>query len=716
VDDEFQDDLTEIDETGFDAEAEALPDRIGHYRLLQKLGEGGMGEVWEAEQSEPVRRRVALKVIKLGMDTKQVVARFEAERQALAVMDHPSIAHVYDAGATEAGRPFFVMELVRGVPITQYCDRHTLSLHDRLELFIQVCHAIQHAHQKGVIHRDLKPSNILVGDHEGLALPKIIDFGVAKAAGQQLTEKTLFTVSGQLVGTPEYMSPEQADFSGMDIDTRTDIYSLGVVLYDLLTGDLPFGKDVLRKAGFIELQRKIRQEDPPRPSTRLTVRDESAAEIAQRRQTDPGSLAREVRGDLDWIVMKALEKDRARRYETANALAADIRRFLDHEPIEARPPSTGYRALKFVRRNRLGVALASLLAFALIAGSIGTAVGFFRSQQEAHKATTITEFVTEKLLSEVDPEKARGRDVTVREVLDEAAVEVETAFADEPALEAELRAIIGSMYSDLGFYDEGTQHLGRSVELFTRTLGPRHRKTIEARNLRGRNHLDLKQFEAAAALWEELLPAARKTFGADHLDTLTMMHNLVAAYLELERYDQAEPLLVDLLEARRRKLGDKDMQTTATINNLAHLYLTTERYEQAEPLFREALAIRREIEGDHPRTLISAYNLGNLYSQTDRHEQAEPLYREALEGFERVYGQDHPYVLLTINSLARNLISLERFPDAEALAADSYERHRARYGPDDEEVEATVELLAELYEAWGRPEQAAKWRDRLSGS
>lgn len=332
---------------------EKAGNRIGRYKLLEQIGEGGCGVVYVAEQEEPVRRRAALKVIKLGMDTRSVIARFEAERQALAMMDHPNIAKVLDAGATDTGRPYFVMELVRGIKITEYCDQNKLPTHERLNLFLQVCHAIQHAHQKGIIHRDIKPSNILVTLHDGVPVPKVIDFGIAKATQGRLTEKTVYTAFEQFIGTPAYMSPEQAEMSGLDVDTRSDIYALGVLLYELLTGQTPFNASELLKSGLDELRRTIREKEPDRPSTRLsTMLSMDLATAAQRRHSEPPKLIHALRGDLDWIVMKTLEKDRTRRYETANALAEDIKRHLNNEPVTARPPSNLYRFQKLVRRNK----------------------------------------------------------------------------------------------------------------------------------------------------------------------------------------------------------------------------------------------------------------------------------------------------------------------------------------------------------------------------
>jgi serine/threonine protein kinase/TolB-like protein/Tfp pilus assembly protein PilF len=359
---------------------------IGRYKILQAIGEGGFGAVYMAQQTEPVKRKVALKIIKLGMDTKQVIARFEAERQALALMDHPNIAKVLDAGATESGRPYFAMELVKGVPITEYCDTNGLTTEERLRLFTQVCSAVQHAHQKGIIHRDIKPSNVLVTLHDGMPVPKVIDFGIAKATNQELTQKTVFTEFRQFLGTPEYMSPEQAEMSGLDVDTRTDIYSLGVLLYELLTGTTPFDAETLRSRAYGEIQRIIREQEPPKPSTRVSTLGEQSSVVAKRRNTEPAALRRSIRGDLDWIVMKALEKDRTRRYETANGLALDVKRYLENEPVRASPPTTSYRMRKFVRRNRVAVLSGAIVTLALIAGTALASVGLIRAKREGDQA------------------------------------------------------------------------------------------------------------------------------------------------------------------------------------------------------------------------------------------------------------------------------------------------------------------------------------------
>lgn len=411
--------------------AEAPGSRIGLYKLLQQIGEGGMGTVWMAEQFEPVRRTVAFKIVKAGLDSAQVVARFEAERQALALMDHPNIARVLDAGSTESGRPYFVMELVKGVPITRYCDTQRLTLRQRLELFIPVCQAIQHAHQKGIIHRDIKPSNVLIAPYDGKPVVKVIDFGIAKAMGQRLTEKTLFTEFGAVIGTLEYMSPEQAELNNQDVDTRSDVYSLGVLLYELLTGTTPLDMQRLRGAAFAALLMQIVEEEPPRPSTRISTSGPALATISQQRNTEPARLARLVRGELDWIVMKSLEKDRMRRYETATSLARDLERYLLDEPVEACPPSVSYRAIKLWRRNRGPVFAAGLVLLALVGGIIGTTWGLLRAEQ-ARDAEAEQRLIAQVNEKDAQEEKSKAIEAALEEQrAKEEAINAKKAEASE---------------------------------------------------------------------------------------------------------------------------------------------------------------------------------------------------------------------------------------------------------------------------------------------
>ncbi len=484
---------------------------IGPYKLLEQIGEGGMGVVYMADQQAPVRRRVALKIIKAGMDTRQVIARFEAERQALALMDHSNIARVLDAGATDSGRPYFVMELVRGIPITEYCDQNNLPVHERLELFVQVCHAVQHAHQKGIIHRDLKPSNVLVTLNDGRAVPKVIDFGVAKATGQQLTEKTLFTAFAQMVGTPLYMSPEQAEMTSLDIDTRSDIYSLGVLLYELLTGTTPFDQERMRAAAFDEIRRIIREEEPPKPSTRISTLGESRTATAAHRQVDSHRLSQLVEGDLDWIVMKALEKDRTRRYDTAGNFAADVLRHLSDQPVEACPPSAVYRFRKFARRNRVALTTVLLVSGALVLGTVVSTWQAIRAtraaqlteaarvaeaeqrteadrqrkqaeanekkaQSEARKSQQVAQFLTD-MLKAAGPGVARGRDTTLlREILDKTADRVEKYMPDQPEIGGDLWLTLGTTFADIGDYPRSTTMFQHAVDSYRLAFGNENSK------------------------------------------------------------------------------------------------------------------------------------------------------------------------------------------------------------------------------------------------
>jgi serine/threonine protein kinase/tetratricopeptide (TPR) repeat protein len=457
---------------------------VGHYKLLQQIGEGGMGTVWMAEQTEPVRRKVAVKIVKAGADSRHVIARFEAERQALALMDHPNIARVHDAGASPGGRPYFVMELVKGKPITTYCDEHHLTPRERLELFVPVCQAIQHAHQKGIIHRDIKPSNVLVCQYDGRPVPKVIDFGVAKAAGPKLTDATLFTEFGQVVGTLEYMSPEQAELNQIDVDTRSDVYSLGVLLYELLTGTTPLGRKRLREAGFLEVLRLIREEEPPRPSTRLSTTAELPS-IAANRRTEPRKLSGLVRGELDWIVMKALDKDRDRRYESANGLVHDIQRHLADEPVQACPPSAGYRFRKFARRNKRALATVSLIMVLLMGAVVLLAISNARTRSEYRRADAEArraqgnlrlafESMDEIYMQEVaariphDPDASKENEYLLKKGL-EFYEQFARQNADDPRVAFEVAKAYhraGQMHQSLGQYENAATHLKRAADVY----------------------------------------------------------------------------------------------------------------------------------------------------------------------------------------------------------------------------------------------------------
>ena len=686
------------------------PARIGPYEIVRELGRGGMGVVYLAEQQEPVRRTVALKLIRWEMDSEPVVSRFRSERQALALMDHPGIARMFEAGASEGGRPYFAMEYVEGVPITEYCDAHRLGTRERLELFAQVCSAVQHAHQKGVIHRDLKPSNVLVTIRDEKPVPKIIDFGVAKATAQRLVERTLFTEHGELIGTPDYMSPEQAEMTTQDIDTRTDVYSLGVLLYELLVGALPFDPRELRRAGFDEIRRKIREDEPSKPSTRISMLGEAATGSARNRRTDPTSLARQLRGDLDWITMKALEKDRTRRYGSPNEFAADIGKHLKHEPVVASPPSTAYRMSKFVRRHRVGVTMA-LAAFLLLVGFAALErIQANRIARERDRANQVSEFQAD-MLGEVDPERLgnallaalrewvvetqhrRGAtddgveaalttfeemmrgfnptDAALRvideDILDRAGTAIEARFGDQPLIAARLRDTIGQTYQRLGLYDQAEPHARLAVETRQRELGDDHPDTLSSMDNLAELYRKQGRHDEAEPLFLEALEARKRVLGDDHPDTFRSMNNLAVLYYDQGRYDEAEPLYVETLESRKRVLGDDHPDTLRSMNNLAVLYYDQGRHDEAEPLYLETLETRKRVLGDdHPDTLSSMNNLAVRYWGQGLHAKAETLLLETLEARRRVLGDNHPRTVGTLYNLA----CLEAVRGDRAMALD----------------------------------------------
>ncbi len=732
---------------------ETVGQQIGRYKLLQLVGEGAFGAVYMAEQREPVKRRVALKIIKLGMDTKQVIARFEAERQALAMMDHPNIAKVLDAGATETGRPYFVMELVKGVPITEYCDTENLTTKQRLDLFINVCNAVQHAHQKGIIHRDLKPSNVMVTLHDGKPVPKVIDFGIAKATNRELTDKTLFTEYRQFIGTPEYMSPEQAEMSGLDIDTRSDIYSLGVLLYALLTGTTPLDGKRLHSAALNEIQRIIREEEPSRPSTRLSEishasepspsgtpglgqgegssdsQQSSIQYIAKHRSTDPASLCKQLRGDLDWIIMKALEKDRQRRYETANGFAADIQRHLDHEPVLAGPPRATYKLSKFVRRNRGGVLAAGVVLGVLILGVVGTSWGWIeaidahdlerdaktRAQTDQEIAQAVNEFLNDDLLATVAPsaEEGRGKDVLMRDVLDVAAQRIEKAaapgekFADKPLIEASIRATLGETYRRLGEYESAEPQLERARQLRRDALGEEHPDTLSSMNSLSILYRKQSRYDEAEMLLVKTLEIRKRVLGEEHPKTLSSRNNLAILFKKQGRYDEAEPLYAQTLEIQKRVLGEEHPNTLRSMNNLAILFKEQGRYDEAETLYLKTLEIRKRVLGqEHPNTLSSMNNLAILYAANNRYEEAEPLLVKTLEIRKRVLGEEHPDTLSSMNNLALLYDHLDRYDKLEPLYVKTLEIRKRVLGEEHPRTLGSMNNLAILYKKQGRYDEA----------
>jgi len=651
-------------------------DKIGRYKLLEHIGEGGMGVVYMAEQEQPVRRKVALKIIKLGMDTRQVVARFGAERQALALMDHPHIAKVLDAGATDSGRPYFVMELVQGVPITEFCVANQLSIEARLKLFITVSQAIQSAHQKGVIHRDIKPTNVLVTMHNGQPHPMVIDFGVAKATNQKLTEKTLFTNFATMIGTPAYMSPEQAEMSKLDVDTRSDIYSLGVLLYELLTGSTPFPEERLRSVGYGEMQRIIAEEDPERPSTRL--RKKAVPKTALR---TPHSA---FDSDLDWIVMKCLEKDRNRRYETANGLAADLNRHLNNEPVLARPPSMGYRLQKMAQRNKVAfTAVAAitgvlmLAAFISIRQAVRATAAERKATSQARTARAVKDFLVEQVLAVnpyVEPEPDPNRLALARRI----ARNLDGKFPDEPHIEAELRWAIGGALMSLGERVDGEAEIRRTYEIRSRILGTNHSDTLWSACWIAQVCAFDGRTNEALTLLLPLLPRTQRplrelTSGEGEViwsygDVLFAMENTEEA---IRYYEQA-------IEVARRTMDSRDYRIKNKLVITARAKETAGRMDQAEALFREGLhESQQQFPPDHPLVLKFEKALAGFWYRRGRLKEAGPIMARIIPANQRVLGTNHSVTLDCELVLGEIYHAEGRVQDALAAYANLHSRWAA---------------------------------------
>jgi serine/threonine protein kinase/uncharacterized protein HemY len=670
---------------GLSAAIPAALRQLGRYKLLQVIGEGGFGTVYLAEQQSPVRRRVALKIIKAGMDTGQVIARFEAERQALAMMEHPNIARVFDAGATETGRPYFVMELVTGVPVTEYCDANKLTARQRLDLFIPICQAVQHAHQKGIIHRDLKPSNVLITLHDGKPVPKVIDFGIAKATQVRLTDRTLFTEFKQMIGTPEYMSPEQAEMSGLDVDTRSDIYSLGVLLYELLTGGPPFDAQELRSKAYGEMRRYICEVDPPRPSTKLSTRH-ALASIAAQRGTDPTRLGATLRNDLDWIVMKCLEKERARRYQSASDLALDVQRYLNNEPVTAVPPSAGYRIRKFVSKHKGPVVASAIVLFVLVAGIIGTTVGLIGrerqrriaeqqrlvAEQNAAEATrqaavaqAVSRFQSDMLAS-ADPFNFQGGKVTVLQAIQAAVKELDAGkLKDQPLVEASVRHTVAVALKGLARYDEADAQLSAALEL------------------------------------------RRRYLSADDPQLALTINDQGAIRDAQGRPIEAEKLFRQALEIRRKTLPANDPAIAESLHNLGRALTAQLRFEEAEPLYRESIAIKRKsLPPDHPDTATSLAQLAELLVQRGKLKQAEAMVREALEMRRRCLPAGHPSIANALSALAVILYTQGRIPEAESTAREALQIYRNTLPPQHPQLATSCQQLGIYLQDQGKLSEA----------
>ncbi|MBX3359674.1 MAG: serine/threonine protein kinase [Phycisphaeraceae bacterium] len=725
-------------------------DDIGPYRLLSVLGEGGFGVVYLAERREPMVQRVAVKIIKPGMDSRAVIARFEQERQALAVMDHPNVARVIDAGSTPHGRPYFVMEFVQGEPITHYCDRHRLNTRQRLELFIPVCEAVQHAHMKGLIHRDLKPSNVLVATTDSRPIPKVIDFGVAKAISQTLTQKTLFTEQGQLIGTPEYMSPEQAEMGGIDVDTRTDVYSLGVLLYELLTGALPFDAASLRSAGLAEIQRIIREVDPPRPSTRLSGLGDSAAEIARKRHAELGALQRELTRELEWIPLKAMRKERTKRYRTPTDLADDVRNYLAGLPLTAGPEKTTYILRKFIRRRRGLVAAVAAVAVALLAGIIGTSTGLVIARRaadseraarrleaaerdRAEKALAAAQQAAEAerearqreasqrsraeatstflhdMLSSIDPEKASGRDITVREIIDDAASKVGPAFKDDPVAEASMRETLGETYHQLARYPEAREQLRLAYDLRVVSLGPDDRETLTSKYNIAAVAIALRDVDEARRLLTETLEARRRTLGEDAEDTLVTRSLLGFAAQLAGDEEGALAIYRETAAAQKQALGPGAKPTLETLCSIADVLQDLGRLNEAESVAREAAEAATLAQGPDGSTTLTARSiLAAILKDLSRYEESETLSRAILDSRRRIYGPDHTETLITENVLALTLELVKKYDEASQFARHASDAAATTLGPAHSVTLSYLANLARIEQLRGNLDEAER--------
>ncbi|MGA9145290.1 MAG: serine/threonine-protein kinase [Candidatus Acidiferrales bacterium] len=697
--------LSEPPWAGAAAEGAAAPRVIGPYHLLEKLGEGGMGQVWLAEQSAPVRRRVALKLIRGGIYDSALLQRFQSERQSLAIMDHPAIAKVFDAGTTEAGQPYFVMEYVAGLPITEYCDQKKLSIRERIDLFIEVCEGVQHAHRKAIIHRDLKPANILVVEVNGRPMPRIIDFGLAKAVSGKIEGETFFTQAGGFMGTPGYMSPEQSDPGVQDVDTRTDVYSLGVVLYVLLAGCEPFDASAWKKLPLHEALRRLREEDVATPSTKLSAAQETCSVAAAARGVEPKQLVSQLRGDLDWITIKAVEKDQARRYGSVAEFAADLRHYLNNEPVLARPASAGYRLQKYVRRHRLGVASAALIAALLISFGAIQAVQLRRITRERDRASHVTDFMT-SMFKVSDPSEARGNSITAREILDRASKEIDSGLAKDPELQAQMMDAMGQVYRNLGLYSSAHHLFERSADIWTHTAGPEDPHTLAAVHNLALTLGGEGRYPEAEKLEAHNLEVYRRVLGPERAETIRSMSGLAVTIENEGRYPEAEKLAREALALSERTAGVENPDTLRIMNTVGDVLGRQSRFAEAEPFHNKVLEIRRRDLGpEHPDTLYTMHSLANDFRGERKYAEAEKLDRETLETRSRVLGPEHQATLGSMRDLARDYSRQGKFQEAEKMDRQALAITRRALGPEHPE---TASLLINLTDILTREGQYAE--------
>ncbi|MEL7496532.1 MAG: tetratricopeptide repeat protein [Planctomycetota bacterium] len=712
------------------------------YTILEPIGEGGMGTVFLAEQHTPVNRKVAIKFIKCGMDSNAVLARFDIERRALAMMDHPGIAKVFDGGQTEDGSPYFVMELVRGVPITEYCDKHCLDVATRLKLFVSICKAVQHAHFKGIIHRDLKPGNILVSEVDSESVVKIIDFGVAKAFNQKLTEKSL-AATNMIVGTPSYMSPEQAELSSAEIDTRTDVYSLGVILFELLVGTPPHDTSELSRGSVFDFLRKIREVDSPRPSTKLNTAAK-LKKVAADRRIDPEKLASLLRGELDWIALKALEKDRSRRYETVNSFARDVERYLAGEVVEARPPSNAYRLRKFFSRNKGMVIAASLLFLTMTAGIIGTGWGMLRAQANAEAARletikkeaarqnearerefaeAIADFVekdflvlttlTGRMENDTD-DSSIDKDSTLRDLLDRAAEKLNTRSDLDPRIEGRLRAIIGASYRQLGSFENAIVSFERAVELNTTVYGTDHLDSLNAKDGLADALQQNGKHLLARPMLTETIDKKKALLGPDHDATLKTMSLLAINYRRAGEPAKAVPILEEVLALTKARYGEKGSPTLVQMHQLALGLISSDKSREALPLLERTMEFQLEtLDENHPDVQVCRMDLGGLYFSSGQHRKARPLLEKGLQWSIATYGPQDHRTLYARSGLTQLYCFLREFELALPMAKETLELTKNVFGDDHRNVGNAMRDLARTYRSGGEHAKALPWFEKV---
>ncbi len=706
-------------------EMNPTPEQIGPYRILKILGEGGMGEVYLAEQTEPFRRQVALKLIRPSHADEKAIHRFEAERHAMARMNHPNVAQVYEAGDTDLGQPYIAMEYVPGPTITDYCDRHRLSLRERLDLFTAVCDGIQHAHQKGLIHRDIKPGNILVTEAPGSGgqrrpVPKVIDFGIAKAMEESLTPTSGSLTGERVLGTPAYLSPEAFEVTdrGADLDTRSDVYALGIVLYELLVGELPFGS---KKESFLIALQRAASGDPPAPSARFADLEPEVRETrAEERKMTTTALGRKLRGDLDWIVLKAIARQRSDRYVSAAELAEDIGRYRDDVPVVAGPPNRLYHARKFLRRHLVATVAAALVTVALVAGLTARTFEAARANREAERANReaeaarrygaeadgVVRFLVD-LFDVSDLGNSNGDTVTARELLEQGAEKVRREYQDQPLAQARLMDTMGEVYRKLGLYDESEPFLGDALELREERLGEDH--VDVATSLANLTTLYWHQgrYTEAEPVAERALAIRESALGPEHPEVAASLDDLALVYRRMGRYDEAEPLFQRALTIREQAFGPEDQHVATTVNGLAILHWNQGQYDEAVPLFRRALAIwERTLGEDHLETAATVNNLAGVYRDQGEYDEAEVLYKRALEIRRKTLGADHPAVGYSLSNLAVLYRRQERYREAEPRYLQALEIWESSLGPEHPEVAFLLNNLALLYHDLGRDAEA----------